>query len=176
MIELWLFVSCGAALNSLRDVAVDVIQAVERMHVYDFGVSVVLRNWDWREEPPALVGANEFAARSLSMVERSHAVVAILGDGVPRVTGREIRRAIERFAHGQTDRVWVFVDEALKSDTHTRFVNRIKRQYKVQVVYQTYNGELDFQRKLFVALTPYVVKKAIVDRRTPMAPVTGGAA
>lgn len=176
MIELWVFVSCGAALNPLRDVAVDVIKAVERMHVYHLGVSVVLRNWDWREEPPALVGAGEFAGLSLSMVERSHAVVAILGDGVPRVTGKEIRRAIERFADGRTDRVWIFVDEDLKSDAHTRFVGRIKREYGIQVLYQTYSGALDFQRKLFVALTPYVVKKAIVDRRTPIVPIAGGVA
>jgi hypothetical protein len=165
MVEIWVFVSCGAALNPLRDGALQVIAAVERMFVFGLSVSVVLRNWDWRNEPPEIVGSNEFAARSLRMVERSNAVVAILADTIPPTTRKEIHGAIRQFASGRTDQVWVFVDNTAKNEAHARFVQNIRRRHKVQVIYQGYDAELDFQEKLFVALIPYVVRKTILDEQ-----------
>lgn len=167
MIELWVFVSGGAEVREQRDLAVDVIRAVERIFVFELNVDLVLRNWDYRDEPPELVGLDQFAARSLRMVDRSHAVMAILGPTVPRVTGQEIRRAVERFTAGQTDRVWVFVDEAMKNDKHRRFVQRIAHDLSVQVVYQPFTTPLDLQRKLFVALTPLVIRKTILATPAP---------
>lgn len=161
MLEIWVFVSGGAETDDYRDVAKRVIHSVERILYVGLERDVVLRHWDYREEPPDVMPLGEFASTSLRMVDRSGAVIAILGEEIPRVTGKEIRRSITQLTAKKTDKVWVFVDAAKKNDRHRRFVRRLRRTHHVEVIYQEFDDLLDFQEKAFVALTPYVVRSSL---------------
>jgi len=160
MLEIWVFVSGGSETDDYRDVAKRVIRAVERIFVVGLERDVVLRHWDYREESPDIVPLGQFASKSLRMVDRSGAVIAILGEEIPRVTGNEIRRAIDQLTAEKTDKVWLFIDAAKKNDNHRRFVRRLRRAHRVEVIYQEFTDPLDFQEKAFVALTPYVVRQS----------------
>lgn len=173
VVELDVFVSCASEVSDFRDLAVRVLKAIERSVVYGLQTSVVIRNWDYREEPPEVVRPGAFSARSLRMVDSSSAVVGILGTTVGRVTSQELTRAIERYARGEADNVWLFLVAGSKGAPHNRLLRQIRRKTHMQVVYQEFGDALDFEEKLFVALIPYVVRKAILDRETVIPPATG---
>lgn len=160
MLQIWIFVSGGKETDGYRDIAKTVIRAVERILTRGLERDLVLRHWDYREDPPDVVPAGQLASTSLRFVERSGAVIAILGADIPRITGKEIRRAIEQYTAQRTDRVWLFIDAGKKNDKHRAFVRRLKKRYRVDVIYQEFKDPLDFQERVFVALTPYVVRRA----------------
>ncbi len=176
MLELVIFISCGAEVEGLRDVAARVLRALENAFLNGLKISVVIRNWDYRDESPEVVKTGEFSARSLRMVDSSNAVIGILGPSVPPVTALEILRAIERFATGDADNVWLFVDASTLGPVHARYLGKIKRKTGMEVVYQKFMGDSDFQEKLFVALIPYVVRKTILERQNSPTLAPGGAA
>lgn len=168
MLELVVFISCGAEVAALRDVARRVLDTLERVFLYGLDISITIRNWDYRDEPPEVVSPGQFSARSLQWVDKSSAVIGILGPTVPDVTAQELIRAIARYATGQADNVWLFVASATRGDVHKEFLARVEREAQMTVVFQEFDGELDLQAKIFRALIPYVVKKAILDRRSPV--------
>lgn len=168
MIQLDVFVSCGSEVENLRDVAGRVVRAVERAFYDGLDIAVSVRPKDYRDWPPEVVPTRQFSARSLAQVDKSSAVVGILGASVPTVTAKELMRAVKRYADGESDEVWLFLAAATKDEAHRRFLRRVKRVTKMTVVYQEFDDLGDFQEKLFVALIPYVVKKSILDRQTPV--------
>lgn len=176
VVELDVFVSCGSEVAALRDIAVRVLRALEFSFLRGLQVPVVIRNWDYREESPEVVARGEFSARSLRMLDSSTAVIGILGASVPAVTSEELLRAIERYAVGEADRVWLFVAAATRGEAHKKFLDRIKRKTKMVIVYQEFDDELELQEELFKALIPYVVRKAIVERQTAVPMAQGGVA
>lgn len=176
MVELQVFISCGSEVKPLRLLAGRVLEALERSFLWGLDISVAIRNWNYEDEPPEVVALGRFSARSLRMVDSSSAVVGILGPSVPPVTSEEILRAITRYATGKADNVWLFLASGTKSDDHRRFLRKIKRKTKMIAVYQEFDGDLDLQEKLFVALTPYVIRKAILERQTPVEAAAGGVA
>lgn len=176
MIELDVFVSCGSEVATLRDIAVRVLRALEFSFWRGLEIPVVIRNWDYREESPEVVARGEFSARSLRMLDSSTAVIGILGATIPLVTSEEIIRAIQRYAAGEADRVWLFVAAATRGEAHEKFLTRIKRKTRMIVVYQEFRDELELQEELFRALIPYVVRKAILERQTAIPIAQGGAA
>ena len=176
MIELDVFISCGAEVSTLRDVAERVLKALERSFFRGLGISIVIRNWDYRLEPPEVVARGEFSARSLRMLSSAKVVIGILGTTVPPVTSEELREAIRMYSSGDADNVLLFVAAGTKRAAHKRLMRRIALETNMTVVYQGFDDERDLQEKLFVALIPYVVKKAILERQTPIAVAVGGTA
>jgi hypothetical protein len=176
VVELDVFVSCGSEVEALRDIAGRVLRALEFSFLRGLRIPMTIRNWDYRDEPPEVVARGEFSSRSLRMLDSSQAVIAILGATIPPVTSEEILRAIGRYAVGEADNVWLFVAAATRGEVHSKYLRRIKRKTGMVVVYQEFDSETDLQEKLFVALIPYVVRKAILQRQTMVPIATGGAA
>jgi len=174
VIELDVFVSCGAEVADLRDIAARALAGLERAFLRGLDAPLVIRYWDYRDEPPAVVAHGEFSAQSLRMVDSASAVIGILGATVPTVASQELLRAIERYASGQADNVWLFLASATKGDVHRNFLRKVQRKTKMTVLYQEFDGQVDFQEKLFVALIPYMVRKAILDRQTLIPAASGG--
>lgn len=176
VIELHVFISCGDEVSPLRDVAVRVLQGLERSFLRGLEIPIVIRNWDYRDEPPEVVAKGEFSARSLRMLSQASVVVGILGPHVPTVTSQELLEGIRRYSAGDADNVLLFLKAATKGPVHRQFLRKILRETDMAVVYQEFEDDLDFQAKLFVALIPYLVRKSVFERQTPIASATGGAA
>lgn len=176
MVELRVFISCGSEVKPLRRVAERVLKALERSFLYGLDISIAIHNWNYEDEPPEVVAVGQFSARSLRMVDSSSAVVGILGPSIPAVTSEEILRAIERYATGRADNVWLFLASKTRGDEHDKFLRRIKRKTRMVIVYQPFDNKMDLQEKLFVALTPYVIRKVLLEQQTPVEPAVGGAA
>lgn len=175
MVELRVFISCGDEVVIYRDLAVRVLEVLEGSLVYGLGFAVVIRNWDYRDEPPEVVPRGRFSARSLQMVESSPVVVGILGATVPPVTSEELLHAIGRVAAGRAENVHLFLLAGVRGSAHDAFLAQILRQTEMQVVYQEFQNGEDLVLKLFRALNPYVIRKAILERQTPVE-ATGDAA
>lgn len=160
------FISCGADMNAFRDLALGVIRALENITL-QMRLPVVLQNWDFRDSPPEVVPSGQLAARSLQMLEQSQLLVGILGADIPTVTSQEIDRALDLYISGGTMQVMIFIVEAAKGPIHDDFLADIKQRHGLQVIYQEFASELDFQRKLFVALTPHILGRALELTTTP---------
>ena len=159
MLEVEVLVSCGDEVAALRDIGNSVLQSLQHMLLYKMGVQIVIRSWDFRLEPPTVVQVGGLAGLSLSVVERSHAVIAILGKQLPPVTGKEIRKAFTRRRAGERVDVYVFINPALKTGEHDDFLKNIEKDFGETVVYTSYSDALEFQKKLFMTLTPFLLKR-----------------
>ena len=145
MIELHVFISCGDEVSPLRNIAVRVLKSLELSFLHGLDVPIVIRNWDYRDQPPEVVAQGEFSARSLRMVDQASVVVGILGPHVPPVTSEELAAGIRRYSAGDADNVLLFVNAVTKGEVHRRFLRRILRETGMAVVYQEFEDDLDFQ-------------------------------
>lgn len=153
MIELGTLVSGGAAIDRYRDVANEVLAAVEQI-MRRAGARFSILNWDWREEPPGVVPRGDYAALSLRMVERSNVLVALLADTVPTTTREEILHSFELRSRGRPVQVLIFVERAASHDRLDELIDEVRDRFGEQIMYQQFQDEFDLQRKLFVALVP----------------------
>jgi hypothetical protein len=152
-----IMISNGSDTDRYRDVAAGVLDMMGHMLLYQLNVPLSLTNWDYRRDPPAVVPAGQLAARSLEMVERSQALLAIFGRRVPRVTCLEIRRAFERRQAGHTHPVWVFVNPKTKTDKHQEFFDQIKHDFGEEIIHAPYTDRLSFQSKVFTTIMPHLL-------------------
>ncbi len=159
MIGVDLFVSCGAEVDSYRNTALDVFRRIEQMFDRELNVPLAIGNWDFRIDNPRVVQAGGLAARSLDMVQRTNAMIAIFGQGLPRITCQEIREAFRQRQAGASVEVWLFLDRQLRGRPHADFVSRIRREFHEQIVFGEYTSELDFQAMLFTTLIPYLLRR-----------------
>ena len=111
-------ISNGADTNRYRDIAVNVAADVAHLFTYELGQPVGIRQWDYRRDNPRVVPAGALAARSLSMVERSECLLAILGATVPNITSQEVIRAFERRQAGERVDFWLFLNPDQKTSDH----------------------------------------------------------
>lgn len=159
MIGVDIFISCGDEVATYRDVGQAVFRSLEHMFRNELEVPLAIANWDFRADAPRVVRAGDLAARSLAMVERSNALIAIFGADLPKITCKEIRRAFSLRQRGSPVDIWVFLDRGNRSRRHAEFVARIKRQFHEEIIFTLYESELDFQAKLFTTLTPYLFRR-----------------
>jgi hypothetical protein len=161
VIEITIFIGCGDEVSHLRDVGLKVLDALERAFL-NLGVPLVVRNWDWREQPPEIVPLGEFATRSLTTVERAYAFIGILGSTVPNVTGQEIHKAVAKFGpSGATDRVLIYADKNAEHDKLHELIAQIEDELGFTIVYQPFEKDLDLQRHLFTALLPIFLRRVL---------------
>jgi hypothetical protein len=160
LIEVAVMISNGDDTNMFRDRALDVVRRLHHMFVHQMGVGLGITNWDYRLDPPGIVPAGTLATRSLSMVDRSEALLAIFGPTVPTITSEEVWRAFERRRSGEQAEVWTFLNPDQKTSDHDAFVERICSEFGEQVVWANYRDELDFQGRLFTTLLPYLLGRA----------------
>lgn len=160
MIELDVFISGGDEIADLRDLADNTIRRLDQMFRVDMEAVLVLRvTWDFRIDPPAVVPRGQMAAKSLTMVERSAAVVVILGEHVPPITRQEVLRAFELRASGVDLEVWVFLQQGARGREHDQLLEEIGQVATEDVVYAQFHDRLDFQGLLFTTLVPYVMRR-----------------
>lgn len=171
MIELNIFISGGDEIAELRDIAMKALRLLEQMFVAEMNASLVLRTWDFRIDPPRVVPRGQVAAKSLTMVERSQALVVILGNAVPPVTREEILRAFELRASGVELEVWVFMRSGPETEDHQNLFSDIRGLGDEDVIYSQYGSHLDFQGELLVTLMPYVLERV----ESADGPLFGGA-
>ncbi len=168
MLDVALMISSGADTNKFRDIAVRAAADVTHLFTYELDQPAVIREWDYRRDNPRVVPADSFAARSLSMVERSECVLAIFGPTVPDTTAKEITRAFERRQAGQDIAFWLFLNPDQKTRDHIQFIDAITARFGEKIVYCGYRTELEFQSHVMTTLIAYVA------RQLRMRPVLGG--
>jgi hypothetical protein len=159
MIEVSIFISGGNEIQELRDIAMKALRLLEQTFTAELDVPLVLRSWDFRIDPPRVVPRGALAVKSLTMVERSQAVVAILGQSVPGVTRQEILRAFELRANGVELNVWMFMRSGPQTDDHRELFQEIGDRWGEDIIFSQYEDQLDFQGKLLVTLMPYVLER-----------------
>jgi hypothetical protein len=135
-------------------------------------VPISITNWDYRIDPPMVVPGGAVATRSLQMVERSNALIAVFGAAVPDITCQEIRQAFQLRQQGNPVEVWTFLNPDAKTDDHDAFLEAIRAEFGVDIVYAPYKDPLEFQAKMFTTLIPYLLKR-IADAGVPL--MGGGA-
>lgn len=160
MLEVAVMISNGENEDPYRDCAKRVIERLNHMFRQDLNQALYVTNWDYRLDPPGVVPAGDLAVRSLSMVTRSEALVAIFGSTVPDITAQEVRRAFEKRRRGTSMPVWTFLNPGLKGHRHETFVEEIRNDFNEQIVWAHYTDLLDFQGLLFTTLTPYLLKRS----------------
>jgi len=155
----------GSEVDDLRTIGFSVLDRLDEMFLYDMNLGVTIRHWNYRTDPPRVVPAGDLALRSLTIVERSHVLVAIFGRELPSITQQEIIRAFERRRDGETLPIIVFLDPTKKTVEHDRFFSRIKADFGEEISYTPYQTPLDFQSLLFKAVIPIMLK--LVGFRPP---------
>jgi hypothetical protein len=173
VVEVELFISCADDVEPLRDITQSVMRLLEHMFLRSMGQSVIIYEWDFRIDPPGVVPAGSVAARSLTMVERSQGLIAILGERIGAVSRKEIRRAFELRVAGQPVQVWTFLNPALKSTDHEALFEEIKKDFDLEIVYTEYADPTEFQGKLFITLIPYLLERVETTVGPLFSPRTG---
>jgi hypothetical protein len=159
VVEVEFFISCADDVEPLRDVAQSVMRLLQHMFRKSMNQSVIIDEWDFRIDPPGVVPAGALAARSLTMVERSQGMIVIFGETVGTISRKEIRRAFELRAAGEPVEIWTFLNPATKSTEHSDLLDEIKQDFNEEIMYTEYADAPEFQGKLFITLTPYLLEK-----------------
>lgn len=167
MIAVEVFISGGADTDECRDVSLAVIRHLQQMFQKTMGVPISIGNWDYRIDPPAVVPGGAVATRSLQMVERSNALVAVFGAAVPEITCQEIRQGFQLRSEGNSVEVWTFLNPDAKTEDHETFLRNINEEFGVQIVYTPYRNLLEFQAMLFTTMIPYLLRR-IEDAGVPL--------
>jgi hypothetical protein len=152
-------ISSGDDRKRHRDIAVEMAARVSHLFTHQLDEPVTIRQWDYRLDNPTVVRAGTLPTRSLSMVDRSECLLAILGKSVPPITSQEILRAFERRRAGSSVEFWMFLDPRKKTRGHEDFLQRIKTDFGEEVVYAEYQSDLQFQATVTMTLVEYVFKQ-----------------
>jgi hypothetical protein len=153
-----IFISNGSDTNRYRDTASDVLARLRQLLQYELHYDVTLANWDYRRASPTVVPSGTMAATSLSIVDQSHALVAIFGRRCPRITCQEIRRAIERRVSGERIEVFIFLNPGLRTPEHDTFFNQLGADFAVEPVWAAYTSQVTFQAQLFTTLMRFLLE------------------
>lgn len=152
-------ISCGDEVERLRNIASEVIRNLEHTFVFELGLELALREWDFRRDAPRVVEQGALAERSLTMVRGSDAVLVILGKGLPNVTQKEVREALSRLAHGDMDEVFVFLHKEDQTEEQRDFVSAAAAEVGRTVIWADYTDELSFQALTYGSLLKFVFRR-----------------
>ena len=161
MLEFRVFISCGDEMEGFRDIAQDVLKRLDQMYADELGINqgIVIREWDFRRDNPRIVPAGTVAARSLAIVDKSHAVVAVLGRTVPTITRDEILEVFKRRTEGIGIELFLFMNPTLRDEPHRDLLAEIKNEYGEEPMWGRYQNSLDFQGTLFTTLVVHTLRR-----------------
>jgi hypothetical protein len=149
----------GDEVDALRNLSVLTFRTVEQA----FGrivssTTLIIRNWDFRQEAGELVAAGQFHDRSIINARTADAIIGILGHStpLPQTTIREIEEGYERAANGENVGTALFMRSPL-TDVHRQWHADLERRLNMQIVYDSYASEVEFQRKLFPHLMMWLL-------------------
>src|SRR5437773_1359276 len=148
-------ISSGGDRKRYRDVAVDIATRVSHLFTHQLNEPVTIRQWDYRFDNPTVVAVGTLPTRSLSMVDSSECLLAILGKNVPPIASQEMKRAFERRRAGSAVEFWMFLDPRMKTRKHEDFLRRIKTDFGEEIVYAEYQSELELQAAVAMTLVEY---------------------
>ena len=153
-------ISCGRDVEALRNTASTALVHLNHMLDSELRSDLLLREWDFRLDTPRDVEKGHLPDRSIEMVDRSDAVLAILRGRVPTITRLEIRRAFELRSRGIYKPVWLFMDPARNALPHHALLEGIKQDYGREVAWTPYSSRLDFQAKVLMTIVPYLIARS----------------
>ena len=159
MLVVEIVISNGHDTDPFRDIAAGVVDTLNHLFAYEMGANFRFAVWDYRLDPPRLVPAGALPARSLAMVDRSEAVLAIFGATLPEITCKEVARSMEARRAGQPHDLWVFVDSEHPSAERSTFFHELRDEFGEEIQYTSFSSELDFQAKVFETLTLFALKR-----------------
>lgn len=171
MVDIEVFFSCGSDVDRYRDIGETVLRRLAHMLIRELELDVRLDTWDFREAAPHVVPAGSISSLSLAMVGRSNALVAIFGRRCPLITRQEIRRAFEMRGAGRPVEILTFVNPQQLQSAHREFFAAIRDEFREEIVWTPYSNGLDFQAKLFTALTSYALRR-VSSSYPPLLPKT----
>jgi hypothetical protein len=159
VLDVALIISNGSDTDQFRDIARSVAAQVAHLFTYELEEVVSIRPWDYRMDNPRVVPGGGLAARSLSMVEKSECLLAILGPTVPNITSQEITRAFERRQAGEQVAFWLFLNPDQKNAAHDEFLDGIEASFGERIVYSEYHHAMEFQARAMTTLFAYVTTR-----------------
>ena len=160
MLNIALMISNGSDTNRFRNIAKSVASQVAHLFYYDLEwEAVAISEWDYRLDNPGIVPAGGLSARSLSMVERSQCLLAILGPTVPKITSQEIKRVFQLRQSGSPMELWMFLNPKQLGKDHHVFLESFPAEFGEDIRYSPYTDALTFQSLAFKTLTGYVIRQ-----------------
>jgi hypothetical protein len=164
--EIRILISCGADMVALRKIAKTVIGRYNQFLRNERRARYEITEWDYTFDVSRDEDIGHVPDRSLSAVEDSDCVIAIVGRSVPAITRLEIRRVYELRQLGRPRRLMFF---ALKSvppgplaDGHvelSKFVDEIKTDFEQERIYHGVETHLDFQASLMIEMLDFLLSR-----------------
>lgn len=147
-----IFISGGDETNRQRNTALATFRTVEQMYGR-LGTPLAIKNWDFRIEPGETIPAGTFSRRSIQEARNAYAVIGIFGGSVPLppVTKLELEDFYKRHAEGEDVDIAVFMKRPV-SRAHHAWRKKVERQHNIEIVYDDYADNIEFQRRLFSRL------------------------
>lgn len=167
-----IMVACGGDRDRYRDVASDAISRLRQVFESDWNRAATIIEWDYRRAPPEVVRAGGLATTSLLNVDRSDALIAILGKRVPTITRLEIRRAFESRRSGIPKAIFVFANPSLWTRKHDELNAELEAEYGEGFIYAPYQDRMTFQASLYTSLFRFLFERLAVSNPPLISPET----
>jgi len=158
MRRLRIMVSCADDADRWRDIVEQVRQRLQHSYQNEVGFFFILDSWDYRIATPLVVPRGELAGPSLAAVRASHCLILIVEGRVGEVSRKEVYEAFERRANGEIVHVRVFLHKGGDEAALRELANQVLEKYNEQIVWTTFDDELDFQARIFCCLNEELLR------------------
>lgn len=158
------FVSGGDEVDGLRDIGLKTFRVLEQVF-RRVGVSLAITNWDFRIDSGEDVAAGEFSARSLYEVGASHIAIGVFGTQVPLPpTSKEEMEEVYRLMGEGSDITARLLFAQPMTATHGAWHRHLQELADRDIIYETYDGPVDFQRRFMANMTELLIPDHMVVR------------
>lgn len=158
------FISGGDEVDELRDIGLKTFRVLEQVF-RRIGVSLAITNWDFRIDSGEVVAAGEFSARSLREAGSSHIAIGVFGTQVPLPpTSKEEMEDIYRLTGEGSDITARLLFAQRVTPTHKAWHRHLQELAGRDIIYETYDGPVEFQRRFMANMTELLVLDHMVVR------------
>lgn len=158
------FISAGDEVDELRDIGLKTFRVLEQVFGR-IGVSLSITNWDFRIDSGEDVAAGEFSARSLQEVGASHIAIGVFGKQLPLPsTSKEEMEDVYRLIGDGSEITARLLFAQPLTPTHKAWHRHLQELAGRDIIYEIYDGPVDFQRRLMANMTVLLVPDHMVVR------------
>lgn len=162
------FISGGDEVDELRDIGLKTFRVLEQVF-RRIGVSLAITNWDFRIDSGEDVAAGEFSARSLQEAGSSHIAFGVFGTQIPLPpTSKEEMEDVYRLIAEGSDITARLLFAHPMTPIHEAWHRHLQELAGRDIIYEAYDGLVDFQRRLMANMTELLVRDhmAVRERST----------
>jgi hypothetical protein len=158
MRRLSVMVSCADDANRWRDIVEGVRRHLQHSYQFELNLPYAIDSWDYRIATPTVVPRGRMAGPSLAAVGRSECLIVIVDGRVGPISREEVLEAFKLQASGQNREVHVFLRAGGDQDGLQELVDEVRETYGQQILWTTFDGELDFQARIFCCLNEEMLR------------------